>query len=99
MDALIRPVPVQLDRSASVIPAPAKIALREVSLDVRAGEHPSDHQGQRIREDHLDADAGRPKAPRRNGSSGARWVLGGTAVVLQHPESQVLGTRVADDVV
>src|SRR6185437_12584781 len=24
---------------------------------------------------------------------------GGTAVVLQHPESQVLGTRVADDVV
>ena len=25
--------------------------------------------------------------------------LGGTAVVLQHPESQVLGTRVADDVV
>ena len=25
--------------------------------------------------------------------------LGGTAVILQHPESQVLGTRVADDVV
>ena len=25
--------------------------------------------------------------------------LGGTAVVMQHPESQVLGTRVADDVV
>ena len=25
--------------------------------------------------------------------------LGGTAIVLQHPESQVLGTRVADDVV
>src|SRR6202008_5099615 len=25
--------------------------------------------------------------------------LGGTALVLQHPESQVLGTRVADDVV
>ena len=24
---------------------------------------------------------------------------GGTAVVMQHPESQVLGTRVADDVV
>ena len=25
--------------------------------------------------------------------------MGGTAVVMQHPESQVLGTRVADDVV
>ena len=25
--------------------------------------------------------------------------VGGTAVVMQHPESQVLGTRVADDVV
>ncbi len=25
--------------------------------------------------------------------------LGGTAVIMQHPESQVLGTRVADDVV
>ncbi|WP_235578804.1 MULTISPECIES: ATP-binding cassette domain-containing protein [unclassified Rhodococcus (in: high G+C Gram-positive bacteria)] len=34
----------------------------------------------------------------RTGSTGL-GLIGGTAMILQHPESQILGTRVADDVV
>ncbi len=61
------------------------------------------HRSQRFWQDNADA----PSWPVREPTSGAvdrpgavgLGRLGGTAVVMQHPESQVLGTRVADDVV
>ena len=60
------------------------------------------HRRERCRQDHVDADPRRPRARRGNGGRPGAVGLGhfgGTAVILQHPESQVLGSRVADDVV
>ena len=60
------------------------------------------HRSQRVGQDHADAAADRTRAHpgsiERPGGIGLGR-LGGTAVIMQHPESQVLGTRVADDVV
>lgn len=102
VDALIGPVPVRLDKVRFRYP-PRRPRCAAGGQPRRPGRRaPSDHRGQRIREDHLDADTGRPGTTSgtvdRPGTVGL-GKLGGTAVVLQHPESQVLGTRVADDVV
>ena len=70
--------------------------------DHRRGRARRDHRPQRVGQDDADAaavgraaDRGHRRAARRRRPRQA----GGTAVVMQHPESQVLGTRVADDVV
>lgn len=101
-NALIGPVPVRLDRVRFRYPHAAQDSLREVSLDLRVGEHVA-----------ITGANGSGKTTLmlilagREPTSGTVWrpgavglgKVGGTAVVLQHPESQVLGTRVADDVV
>jgi energy-coupling factor transport system ATP-binding protein len=98
----IGPVPVRLDKVSFRYPHADRDALRPVSLDVQAGEHlaitGTNGSGKTTLMLVL---AGREPTSgtiERPGSVGLGR-LGGTAVVMQHPESQVLGTRVADDVV
>ncbi|QUR68178.1 ATP-binding cassette domain-containing protein [Mycobacterium spongiae] len=101
-DAPIGPVPVRLDNVRFRYPGSSQDALREVSLDLHVGEHVAitgpNGSGKTTLMLLL---AGREPTSgivERPGAVGL-GKLGGTAVVLQHPESQVLGTRVADDVV
>nr|WP_244605051.1 ABC transporter ATP-binding protein [Mycobacterium attenuatum] len=100
--APIGPVPVRLDNVRFRYPGAGQDALREVSLEVRVGEHVAitgaNGSGKTTLMLVL---AGRPPTSGTVARPGAVGLgkLGGTAVVLQHPESQVLGTRVADDVV
>ncbi|ATO68426.1 ATP-binding cassette domain-containing protein [Mycobacterium avium subsp. hominissuis] len=97
-----RPVPVRLDRVRLRYPHADRDALRAVSLDVQAGEHVAVTGANGAGKTTLMLVlAGREPTSgtiERPGSVGL-GELGGTAVVMQHPESQVLGTRVADDVV
>jgi energy-coupling factor transport system ATP-binding protein len=100
--APVGPVPVRLDKVSFRYPHADRDALRPVSLDVQAGEHlaitGTNGSGKTTLMLVL---AGREPTSgiiERPGSVGLGR-LGGTAVVMQHPESQVLGTRVADDVV
>jgi energy-coupling factor transport system ATP-binding protein len=101
-EAPIGPVPVRLDKVRFRYPGAGQDALREVSLDVRAGEHVAitgpNGSGKTTLMLIL---AGRKPTSGTVDRPGAVGLgkRGGTAVVLQHPESQVLGTRVADDVV
>jgi energy-coupling factor transport system ATP-binding protein len=96
------PVPVRMDKVRFRYPRATQDALREVSLDLRVGEHiaitGSNGSGKTTLMLLL---AGRQPTSGTVDRPGAVGLgkLGGTAVVLQHPESQVLGTRVADDVV
>ena len=96
------PVPVRFDKVRFRYPNTGQDALREVSLDLRAGEHVAvtgaNGSGKTTLMLIL---AGREPTSGTVERAGAVGLgkLGGTAVVLQHPESQVLGTRVADDVV
>ena len=98
----LRPVPVRLDQVRFRYPNADHDALRPVSLDVRAGEHlaitGANGSGKTTLMLVL---AGREPTSGTIERPGAVGLgrLGGTAVVMQHPESQVLGTRVADDVV
>jgi energy-coupling factor transport system ATP-binding protein len=98
----VGPVPVRLDKVRFRYPGAAQDALREVSLDLRVGEHVAitgaNGSGKTTLMLIL---AGREPTSGTVDRPGAVGLgkLGGTAVVLQHPESQVLGTRVADDVV
>ncbi|MCV6986621.1 ATP-binding cassette domain-containing protein [Mycobacterium shinjukuense] len=100
--APIGPVPVRLGRVRFRYPGAGQDALREVSLDVRVGEHVAitgaNGSGKTTLMLIL---AGREPTSGTVDRPGAVGLgrLGGTAIVLQHPESQVLGTRVADDVV
>lgn len=98
----IGPVPVRLDKVRLRYPHSDHDALRAVSLAVGAGEHMAvtgaNGSGKTTLMLIL---AGREPTSgtiERPGSVGL-GELGGTAVIMQHPESQVLGTRVADDVV
>jgi energy-coupling factor transport system ATP-binding protein len=98
----IGPVPVRLDEVRFRYPNTDHDALRPVNLEVKAGEHlaitGANGSGKTTLMLVL---AGREPTSgtiERPGSVGLGR-LGGTAVVMQHPESQVLGTRVADDVV
>ena len=98
----IQPVPVRLDEVRFRYPHADHDALRR-GQPGRAGRRTRrGHRRQRLGQNHADADPGRPRTDighcRRPGAVGLGQ-LGGTAVVMQHPESQVLGTRVADDVV
>lgn len=98
----IEPIPVRLDGVRLRYPHTDRDALRAVSLDVRAGEHVAvtgaNGSGKTTLMLIL---AGREPTSGTVDRPGAVGLgeLGGTAVVMQHPESQVLGTRVADDVV
>ncbi|MDT5141545.1 MAG: energy-coupling factor transport system ATP-binding protein, partial [Mycobacterium sp.] len=98
----IRPVPVRLDEVRVRYPHADHDALRAISLDVRAGEHVAVTGANGSGKSTLMLIlAGREPTSgtvERPGAVGLGQ-LGGTAVVMQHPETQVLGTRVADDVV
>lgn len=98
----IAPVPTRLHDVRFRYPNTDHDALGPVSLTVESGEHlaitGANGSGKTTLMLML---AGRePTAGtiERPGTVGLGR-LGGTAVVMQHPESQVLGTRVADDVV
>ncbi|GAT09425.1 DUF2232 domain-containing protein [Mycolicibacterium novocastrense] len=98
----IAPVPARLRDVRFRYPSADHDALGPVSLSVEPGEHlavtGANGSGKTTLMLML---AGRePTAGviERPGAVGLGRI-GGTAVVMQHPESQVLGTRVADDVV
>lgn len=99
---VIAPVPARLRDVRFRYPSADHDALGPVSLTVEPGEHlavtGANGSGKTTLMLML---AGRePTAGviERPGAVGLGRV-GGTAVILQHPESQVLGTRVSDDVV
>jgi energy-coupling factor transport system ATP-binding protein len=100
--APIAPVPVRLDQVRFRYPHTDQDALRPVSLDVHAGEHlaitGANGSGKTTLMLLLAGREPTSGTVERPGAVGLGR-LGGTAVVMQHPESQVLGTRVADDVV
>jgi energy-coupling factor transport system ATP-binding protein len=98
----VAPVPVRLRQARFRYPGADHDALRPLDLTVDAGEHVAitgaNGSGKTTLMLLL---CGRPPTSgsvERPGGVGL-GELGGTAVVMQHPESQVLGTRVADDVV
>lgn len=101
-DAPIGPVPVRLDNVRFRYPRAGQDALRQVSLDLHVGEHVAitgaNGSGKTTLMLILAGREPTSGTVERPGAVGL-GKLGGTAVVLQHPESQVLGTRVADDVV
>ncbi|OBA80296.1 cobalt ABC transporter [Mycobacterium sp. 1164966.3] len=98
----IQPVPVRLDQVRFRYPHTDHDALRGVSLDLRAGEHVAvtgaNGSGKTTLMLVLAGREPTSGTVERLGAVGL-GEIGGTAVVMQHPESQVLGTRVADDVV
>ena len=101
-DLPVGPVPVRLDKVRFRYPRAGQDALREVSLDLCVGEHVavtgSNGSGKSTLMLILAGREPTSGTVERPGAVGL-GKPGGTAVVLQHPESQVLGTRVADDVV
>lgn len=98
----VAPVPVRLDQVRFRYPQSDHDALGPVSLEVGAGEHVAvtgaNGSGKTTLMLMLAGRAPTAGAVERPGAVGL-GAPGGTAVVMQHPESQVLGTRVADDVV
>src|SRR6202035_479421 len=98
----IQPVPVRLDEVRLRYPHTDHDALRAVSLDVRPAEHVAvtgaNGSGKTTLMLILAGREPTSGTVERLGAVGLGQ-LGGTAVIMQHPESQVLGTRVADDVV
>src|SRR3984957_15983202 len=101
-NAPIAPVPVRLDQVRFRYPNTDHDALSALSLDVHPGEHlaitGANGSGKTTLMLML---AGREPTSGTIERPGAVGLgrLGGTAVVMQDPESQVLGTRVADDLV
>ncbi len=98
----IAPVPVRLDGVRFRYPGTSQDALPPVSLEVRVGEHiaitGANGSGKTTLMLILAGREPTSGTVQRPGAVGLGR-MGGTAVVMQHPESQVLGTRVADDVV
>ncbi|BBX23152.1 putative ABC transporter ATP-binding protein [Mycolicibacter terrae] len=98
----VAPVPVRLDQVRFRYPQTGNDALGPVSLEVHAGEHVAvtgaNGSGKTTLMLLLAGRAPTAGTVERPGAVGL-GAPGGTAVVMQHPESQVLGTRVADDVV
>jgi energy-coupling factor transport system ATP-binding protein len=98
----VGPVPVRLDKVRFRYPGAHQDALRELSLSLRVGEHVAitgpNGSGKTTLMLILAGREPTSGTVERPGAVGL-GKLGGTALVLQHPESQVLGTRVADDVV
>ena len=101
-NALIAPVPVRLNQVRFRYPNTDHDALSALSLDVHVGEHlavtGANGSGKTTLMLMLAGREPTSGTVERPGAVGLGR-LGGTAVVMQHPESQVLGTRVADDVV
>jgi energy-coupling factor transport system ATP-binding protein len=98
----VQPVPVRLDGVRFRYPHTEHDALGPVSLDVQGGEHlavtGANGSGKTTLMLILAGRKPTSGTVERPGAVGLGRP-GGTAVVMQHPESQVLGTRVADDVV
>lgn len=98
----IGPVPVEFDHVRFRYPHTDRDALREISLRIAPGDHVAitgpNGSGKSTLMLILAGRAPTAGTVTRPGTVGLGRP-GGTAVVLQHPESQVLGTRVADDVV
>jgi energy-coupling factor transporter ATP-binding protein EcfA2 len=98
----IAPVPVRLDGVRFRYPGTNQDALPPVSVEVRVGEHiaitGANGSGKTTLMLILAGREPTAGTVQRPGAVGLGRI-GGTAVVMQHPESQVLGTRVADDVV
>ena len=101
-DGPVGPLPVRLRGVSFRYPDADHDALRPMNLDVDSGEHVAvtgaNGSGKTTLMLVL---AGRPPSAgtvQRPGGVGL-GAAGGTSIVLQHPETQVLGTRVADDVV
>ncbi|MGU3499627.1 DUF2232 domain-containing protein [Mycobacterium sp. C31M] len=98
----VAPVPLQLRDVVFRYPDTDRDALGPLSMTLQAGEHiavtGANGSGKTTLMLVL---SGRPATEgfvERPGAVGL-GAPGGTAVIMQHPESQVLGTRVADDVV
>ncbi len=98
----IAPVPVRLNDVRFRYPTADHDALGPVSLTVEPGEHlaitGANGSGKTTLMLVLSGREPTSGTVEREGAVGLGR-LGGTAVIMQHPESQVLGTRVADDVV
>jgi energy-coupling factor transporter ATP-binding protein EcfA2 len=98
----IQPVPVRLHEVRLRYPHTDHDGLRAVSLDVWPAEHVAvtgaNGSGKTTLMLILAGREPTSGTVERLGAVGLGQ-LGGTAVIMQHPESQVLGTRVADDVV
>jgi energy-coupling factor transporter ATP-binding protein EcfA2 len=98
----IQPVPVRLDEVRLRYPHTDHDALRAVTLGVLPAEHVAvtgaNGSGKTTLMLILAGREPTSGAVERLGAVGLGQ-FGGTAVVMQHPESQVLGSRVADDVV
>lgn len=98
----VAPVPVRLDQVRFRYPQSDHDALGPVSLQVAAGEHVAitgaNGSGKTTLMLLLAGRSPTGGTVERPGAVGL-GAPGGTAVVMQHPESQVLGTRVADDLV
>jgi energy-coupling factor transport system ATP-binding protein len=98
----IAPVPVRLHDVRFRYPTVDHDALGPVSLSVEPGEHVAvtgaNGSGKTTLMLMLAGREPTAGAIERPGAVGL-GKLGGTAVIMQHPESQVLGTRVADDLV
>ncbi|MBX7455505.1 ATP-binding cassette domain-containing protein [Mycolicibacterium sp. 3033] len=98
----VGPVPLQLHDVRFRYPGTQHDALGPVSLRVDPGEHVAvtgaNGSGKTTLMLLLSGREPGAGTIERPGSVGL-GKSGGTAVVMQHPESQVLGTRVADDVV
>lgn len=98
----VAPVPVRLEQVRFRYPQTTHDALGPVSLRVQPGEHVAvtgaNGSGKTTLMLILAGRAPTAGSLERPGAVGL-GAPGGTAVVMQHPESQVLGTRVADDVV
>ena len=98
----IAPLPVRLQQARFRYPGVDHDALRPLDLTIDAGEHVAvtgaNGSGKTTLMLLL---CGRAPTSGRIERAGAVGLgrIGGTAVVMQHPESQVLGSRVADDVV
>ncbi len=98
----VAPVPARLVDVRFRYPGVDHDALGPVSLDLQPGEHIAvtgpNGSGKTTLMLVL---AGREPTAGTVERAGAVGLgrIGGTAVIMQHPESQVLGTRVADDVV
>lgn len=101
-DGPVGPVPARLDDVTFRYPHTDRDALGPVSLTVEPGEHlaitGSNGSGKTTLMLVLAGCEPTAGTVERAGTVGLGRV-GGTAVIMQHPESQVLGTRVADDVV
>jgi len=98
----VAPVPVRLSQARFRYPGADHDALRPLDLAIDVGQHVAitgaNGSGKTTLMLLLCGRQPTSGAIERPGAVGL-GELGGTAVVMQHPESQVLGSRVADDVV